>query len=798
MSSVVLPVLLAAQALLPGDVARSHVETVAKSGHVYTVLQGGTIDGRMGRSPAGVYEGWTRGFESNRALRMENAGETDVLDPWVSNGRNTFRTVQEIVATAVKPGMSDREKALALYDQQIRHRWHWHGDNDELGDPVKVFNIYGHDTCGNDSICLAGLWKRAGLKVSPACAVGHCISQVWFDGRWNLMDGDQQGLYLLRDGRTVASESEIARDHDLVKRAHVLGILHPESRRAAEGQAALFVLEGGERGTRDSAARHTLAMTLRPGEALVWRWDRRDPLRLHGEASGHRAPHTVANGRWEYRPDFAKETWRKGTDRAENLRRAPDGVAAEDGKTATIEWTLKAPYVIVGGRLEAEGRAARFEISVDGTSWKPAGADLDPHFPPTGRAIYSWKLRCTLAGDACLRRLAILNDLQMAPLSLPEMVVGENRFTYTDATPGGRSVRLTHEWVERSTTRPPDAPASAVSPPDGGESDGTRIAFTWSPAKDPDGDRIADYHFQLSDRADFAYTISSTFNRLVSKVGGRAEERFELPRPGLLAPDLRYFWRVRAMDANSIWGPWGGPWSFTARGPGVPTDVRIDVDQATGSGLLRWSPNASGTRPVKYRVYASDEKGFSLSDGPDGTLGSRDAPNFIAETPATEFAVLSRAGGLNRAHYRVAAVDAAGRRSADSDFASAPRPFLFSTPIDARSGREIRGRVGTVRSLGDAKTRDASRPQTRFWETEQPRFALEEGPTWLRIDPSTGELSGTPPAPGRARVVVTAVLEVEERSIDPKALVWGQDKTLGTAVKTLGPARLELVVEVGP
>jgi len=30
------------------------------------------------------------------------------------------------------------------------------GDNDELGDPVKVFNVYGHNTCGNDSICLAG------------------------------------------------------------------------------------------------------------------------------------------------------------------------------------------------------------------------------------------------------------------------------------------------------------------------------------------------------------------------------------------------------------------------------------------------------------------------------------------------------------------------------------------------------------------------------------------------------------------------------------------------------------------
>ena len=53
---------------------------------------------------------------------------------------------------------------------------------------MKAFNVYGHNTCGNDSICLAGLWRRAGLRVTPARVVGHCVSQAFFDGRWNLFD----------------------------------------------------------------------------------------------------------------------------------------------------------------------------------------------------------------------------------------------------------------------------------------------------------------------------------------------------------------------------------------------------------------------------------------------------------------------------------------------------------------------------------------------------------------------------------------------------------------------------------
>jgi hypothetical protein len=165
----------------PTDVPKRHVEQIVAGRAAYTVRQGGTMDGTNCRSPVGV--GMMDGpaieqtWESNRSVRLENTGETDVINPWLSNGRNCFRTLGEIVSAAVEPGMTDREKAYALWFQEICHRYHWAGDNSELGDPVKVFNIYGHNTCGNDSICLAGLWHQAGLKVTPARVVGHCEAQ---------------------------------------------------------------------------------------------------------------------------------------------------------------------------------------------------------------------------------------------------------------------------------------------------------------------------------------------------------------------------------------------------------------------------------------------------------------------------------------------------------------------------------------------------------------------------------------------------------------------------------------------
>src|SRR5262245_42790839 len=456
----------------PTDVPKRHVEQIALGRHAYTVRQGGTMDGTNCRSPVGV--GIMDGpaieqtWESNRAVRLENVGETDVVNPWLSNGRNTFRTLDEIVSSAVEPGMTERDKAVALWFQEIHHRYHWAGDNNELGDPVKVFNIYGHNTCGNDSICLAGLWHRAGLRVTPARVVGHCVSQAFFDGRWNLFDGDMHSMYLLRDNRTVACEQDLVRDHDLVKRSHTQGILNPDKRANDEWEASIYGFEGKPEGDRNSATGTTMNMVLRPGEAITWRWGHADPVKYHGEDKP-RYPDMICNGLWEYRPDFSGDLWRKGAAVIEGIQSSGGELTAAEGKTGAVTWVVRSPYVFVGGRLEVEGTGVRFSLSWDGKSWAEAGPDLGRFFPPGGPARYAYRLRCELGAGARLTRLGIVNDLQMAPLALPAMAVGENRFLYTDESPGERKVRVTHDWVERSASRPPTAPAAPTVPPDGGE-----------------------------------------------------------------------------------------------------------------------------------------------------------------------------------------------------------------------------------------------------------------------------------------------------------------------------------------
>src|SRR6185436_10907212 len=185
-----------------------------------------------------------------------------------------------------------------------------------------------------------------------------------------------------------------------------------------------------------------------------------------------------------------------------------------------------------------------------------------------------------------------------------------------------------------------------------------------------DGDKITDYHFELSSREDMRWPLSMSFARLISRTADAGKARYRLPSPGLLNPDRTYYWHVRAKDAQGVWGPWSETWSFTPRGPSPPTEVALDYDAARHLGTLRWKPSTQGRKPVKFRIYASDEKGFTVSDQPyQVTVGvSKELPekfagNFVAETKGPEIAVIGRGSFANKAYYRVVAVDEMGNQS---------------------------------------------------------------------------------------------------------------------------------------
>ena len=191
-------------------------------------------------------------------------------------------------------------------------------------------------------------------------------------------------------------------------------------------------------------------------------------------------------------------------------------------------------------------------------------------------------------------------------------------------------------------------------------------------------------------------------------------------------------------------------------------------DQGTQTGTLRWKPNPVGRQPAKYRIYGSDEKGFTVSDVPckvnvgvSKELPSQFPANFITETTATELTMIGSQANVPNAtktYYRVVAVDQQGKRSGPSDYATAPRPIIYSNPaVTAKVGAQYQYQVLANRCLGDLRLN--GRGAAGFWDIEKPKFTLARGPKWLKVDATTGVLSGTPDAAGKAEVVVTAIID---------------------------------------
>jgi hypothetical protein len=802
---------------LPVDVSRQHVETITSNRHEYTIAFDGTVDGAMTRSPIG-YSAFEQGWQPNRSVLIENVGSTEVRNPWLTiNGRGDWQTLSTIAKEAARGVETERDKARAIYEFVRRQKFHACTWDDECSDAVKALNVFGYTLCGNQAHVLADLWRAAGLRTRRCYPVGHIVGEVFYDGQYHMMDSDQHGIYLLRDNTTIAAAEDIVRDHDLVKRTHTYGILNDNNRRSDEFVASLFSYEE-ERGEQfKSLTTHSMDLVLRPYESIEFRWDHLgkqytaampETEEQHkgdgfGDLLGGWGPMAFSklrNGKLCYQPDLTDPLAPRGCQSSTNITWRDDAGCFRPTSTrrpAQVTWQFDSPYVFVGARASAtitrdEGAKAYWRYSIDGHEWERVDGRqsanelvtvFDRLISPCRRPAYRFWLQLALHGKAVVTNVSFDNDIQMAALSLPELTVGQNGIVYTDNSRDERQVRITHHWLERTSWHAPEPPATALSPEDGSVIEGTQVTFAWAEANDPDGDAIADYHFELSAHADMRRPLSPSFEKLISRTPFKGKPEYTLPYTGLLNPDSEYYWRVRAQDEAGVWGSWSRTFRFSARAPGVPQDLKLLAGDRGGLEL-HWRPSPQGREPVTFIVFGSDEKGFTVDDtehpvfrgrGFVDTIEEYDARrvgdsdnefelrpgNLIAQTPHLNLRVVGsdlEMPNVNRAFYRVVAIDEEGNESGPSDYVTVPSPYVVNWPAStARVGVPYQYCPQVIRSIGDLRSEVSYR--TAYWNREVIAFTPINLPDGFRQDAETGEITGTPTSQGRFQLTFEVSIE---------------------------------------
>ena len=382
-----------------------HIQEIGGPSRGYLISMGGSVDGTNSAYYAETYGGFMReavGFEPNAYVVIENTGDADVINPRVVvNGRRDWRSVGAILAEVLRPGMSDEERALALYRHCSSYQVQAH-ENDlrvdqpfvddashpsrntfkERGDPVKAANCYYCSGCSLSASNLVILCRAAGLEaralwISPLDRyASHCVAEVKWDGRYHLLDPEYGAFYLTADNREIASYQEAHEDIALVQRTHHCGFANGEQ----PGHAVKYRydLYYPPHEMPVEAWRHRMDITLRPGERLVRRWDNIGKYR-HGDNPRHKEgiPHRLANGKLIYRPDLSGERYRRGIVGELNVSAGwEDGLAPRlhpcvAGAAAHVVYKVQSPYPIVGG-LVGVRLADWGVVAVEGVGKQPA------------------------------------------------------------------------------------------------------------------------------------------------------------------------------------------------------------------------------------------------------------------------------------------------------------------------------------------------------------------------------------------------------------------------------------------
>ncbi|HYE19199.1 MAG TPA: hypothetical protein VEA69_12180 [Tepidisphaeraceae bacterium] len=334
----------------------------------------------------------------------------------------------------IKEGMTDREKAMVVWENVYRFRHQSNPPNeylesmDNVHDPIKAWNVYGYGMCCCASANVQALSRYVGLESRGWGIINHSVPEVKWGGAWHMLDSSLITYFPKADG-DVASVDEISkgiaewleknpalkgndaalrqfmRQQGWKKGPEVLARCpsydwngwFPAATHgwyATMGEYAepkkLFVYEYG------TALGYQVNVQLRKGERLTRNWSNKG---LHVNENpnfellktvvgkgdlrytpkhGDLAPGRIGNGTLEWNVPVTSPELANAAISFANLRAGADGLVVVDG-TKPGEVVLRVPtsYVFLGGQADvgvadASGGGVKVELSDNnGLDWKP-------------------------------------------------------------------------------------------------------------------------------------------------------------------------------------------------------------------------------------------------------------------------------------------------------------------------------------------------------------------------------------------------------------------------------------------
>jgi len=413
---------------------------------------------------------------------------------WVSTDRSVdCSSVETIARDLVRPGMTDEQKVLAVFNWNRRVIYHGDGPSELALDFHKMVNVLGNGSCLRQTAPMALVLKRLGFESRSWVHDTHHMIEVNYGGAWHCLDPHMN--FYVYDRSTppaIASVAQLQADTTLAFAA------------VAEGRACPgFLLCGDSPRWFCGSGEWTLdadwpilkveepfgRLNLRRGESVSFTWlpgghywsgawqfecgpyhtcgpvDEKDSANFplyepyRATVNAIRCYRHWAEGRLDYRPDLRSDHYQDAVLSRDNLTHDP-ALALMQQRLSTpgsMVFGVECPYVVSAGRiaLAAAGNrnGLKVELSRDGQAWSKvrlvqSGDSLTADFTdPVAGSFAGYRVRITLAEGAGLTGLDLLTFFELNPGALPYLAPGRNMVRLE----GGRfdaPVNLVWNWAE--------------------------------------------------------------------------------------------------------------------------------------------------------------------------------------------------------------------------------------------------------------------------------------------------------------------------------------------------------------
>ncbi|MCP4683295.1 MAG: glycosyltransferase family 39 protein [Desulfobacterales bacterium] len=537
------------------------------------------IDDSNLQDPSGYRSGSISGF-FNKKIVIENIGDHILEEFTFIVNKKDFRTFGSLSEYLTLD--EDRGAAVkSLYTFWKDHRFHASSLTGANNNPFYAMNFWGYTLCDDDANALAQVLAFMDIPARQIHLNGHVVCEYLFSGKWNVIDGDQNVVYLKLDNRTLASFDEITDDPFVALRTKVYGKYEEYDIEKSWKNSSLFEFispRKSETVLLDKSGIGDLGdrkWTLYPGEKIIFHYDQ-SPQTAVGKSdiSAWKGAKETALGIIEL--VLSPQTRRRltGTDKVSvNTPYPIYRVADESGRTLEVpkeeirlQLELSIPEEEQQLRVYCQGARASFPILLKGQNdiLLSAGASK-------GKAKVSFVYQ-TLADNRSLPEVYVKNEANVFQYESPSFQI--------DGSKG----------IER----------------------------VW---------------WQISGQSDFRFVIPN-FERVQafsSTVGlSKMTDTFFISNEP-------YFFRVKA-KRNGIWGNWSPVFQFRVVKPDQPYNIECELN-SDGKVKLHWY--GAKEKNTEYLIYGSNRLDFipdiycelEITEMVNGeVLKSRPNRNFILST----------------------------------------------------------------------------------------------------------------------------------------------------------------------